>query len=150
MLLVSYLHRYTHKNTHTLISLSRIKPSSLILPLGLTRISTVSTHSVPIISRGLATTLTSHICWNHAKRRASLQQRKWSRVTRRTNKMGSGHFAQYERSFYIDSTYLPYPPIAQSSAERSHVKRRMVCSNEYSEDIVTRPKMCGPVRNHDY
>ena len=109
----THIHRHTHTHTHTHIH-RHIYTNFLVTDKttfpNIIHVSTTSTHTVPIISRGLATSLTSHICWNRAKRRASLQQRKWSRVTRRTNKMGSGHFAQYERSLYIDSTYLPYPP----------------------------------------
>jgi hypothetical protein len=60
---------------------------------------------------GQATTLTSQIRWNHAKRRTFLQQRKCSGITRRANKMGRAHVLLYENSFYIDSTELPSLPL---------------------------------------
>jgi hypothetical protein len=102
-------HTHTRTHTHTYINIfTTHKTIFHTIKFGgfshLYSIQAYCPHNFP----GLATILTSQICWNLAKKRASLQQRKWNRVTRRTNKMGSGHGVQYERSFYIDSLYLPH------------------------------------------
>jgi hypothetical protein len=61
--------------------------------------------------------------------------------------MGSGHGAQYEKSFYIDSTQacLPYPPLPGPLLKGLNVKYRTVYSSENSDEI-TRQKIRAPVK----
>ena len=78
---------------------------------GLFHVSTASTHSPHNFPGSGYHFDVTELLDSCQEARLSPAEKTEQGVTRRTNKMGSGHFAQYERSFYIDSTYVPYPPL---------------------------------------